>query len=108
MCIGMNEGFVKVGQVVDFPDGSLKKVSVDGEDVLVVCLSGKLYALANVCTHRGGPLNEGELEDGKVVCPWHGGQFDVATGKVVAPPPMKDLASLEVRIEGTDVLLKRK
>jgi nitrite reductase/ring-hydroxylating ferredoxin subunit len=104
----MSEEFVKVGQIADFPDGSLRKVSVNGEDILVVCLSGKLYAVANNCTHRGGPLNEGELEDGKVVCPWHGGQFDVTTGKVVTPPPMKDLTSLEVKIDGTDVLLKGK
>lgn len=104
----MSEEFVKVGQVVDFPESSLKKVGVNGVDVLVVCLAGKLYAVANSCTHRGGPLNEGELEDGKVICPWHGGQFDVATGKVTSPPPMKDLATFEVRIDGTDVFLRRK
>ena len=104
----MSEGFVNVGRVADFPEGSLKKVAVSGEDVLVVCLGGRLYAIANSCTHRGGPLNEGELEDGKVVCPWHGGQFDLATGKVVSPPPMKDATSFEVRIDGADVFLKRK
>ena len=100
--------FVKVGQMADFPDGSLKKVAVNGEDALIVCLAGKLYAIANSCTHRGGPLNEGEIEDGKVVCPWHGGQFDLATGKVTSPPPVKDLAAFEVRIDGTNVLLRRK
>jgi nitrite reductase/ring-hydroxylating ferredoxin subunit len=104
----MSEGFVSVGRVAEFPEGSLKKVVLNGEDVLVTCLGGKLYAIANGCTHRGGPLNEGELENGRVVCPWHGGKFDVSTGKVVSPPPMKDAASFEVRIDGTDVLLKRK
>jgi len=107
-CIEMSEGFVNVGRVVEFPEGSLKKVVVSGEDVLVICLGGKLYAIANGCTHRGGPLNEGELENGWVVCPWHGGKFDVVTGKVVSPPPMRDVASFEVRIEGAEVFLKRK
>jgi nitrite reductase/ring-hydroxylating ferredoxin subunit len=104
----MSEGYVNVGRVADFPDGSLKKVVLSGEDVLVACLGGKFYAISNSCTHRGGPLNEGKLEDGKVVCPWHGGQFDVATGKVVTPPPMKDAVAFDVRIEGTNVLLKRR
>jgi len=105
---GMSEGYVKVGQVAEFPAGSLKKVVFGGEDVLVANVGGKIYAITNTCTHRGGPLNEGELEGSTVICPWHGGQFDVTTGKVVGPPPMKDEIPFDVRIEGSDVLMKRK
>ncbi len=104
----MSEGFVKVGQLTDFPVGSLKKVSVTGEDVLVVNVGGTLYAMTNTCTHRGGPLDEGEVEGSTVTCPWHGGQFDVRTAKVVGPPPMRDEVSFEVHVEGAEVLLKRK
>ncbi len=104
----MSEDFAKVGKVTDFPTGSLKMVSVNGESVLVVNVAGTLYAMTNTCTHRGGPLNEGELEGSTVTCPWHGGQFDVQTGKVVGPPPQKDEMSFDVRIEGADVLLKKK
>ncbi len=104
----MSEGFVKVGQVADFPIGSLKKVAVGGEDVLVVNVGGTLYAMTSTCTHRGGPLDEGELEGNTVTCPWHGGQFDVRTAKVVGPPPMKDEAPFDVHVEGGDVLLKRR
>ncbi len=104
----MSEGFVKVGPLTDFPVGSLKKVSVSGEDVLVVNVGGTLYAMTNTCTHRGGPLDEGEVEGSTVTCPWHGGQFDVRTAKVVGPPPMRDEVSFEVHVEGAEVLLKRK
>jgi len=104
----MSEGYVKVGQVADFPVGSLKKVAVAGEDVLVASVGGKLHAITNTCTHRGGPLNEGELEGSIAVCPWHGGQFDVTTGKVISPPPMKDETAFDVRIQGSDVLLKKR
>jgi len=104
----MSEGYVKVGQVVEFPVGSLKKVVFGGEDVLVANVGGTLYAIGNTCTHRGGPLDEGELEGNNVICPWHGGQFDVTTGKVVGPPPMKDESLFDVRVEGSDVLMKRK
>ena len=104
----MCDAYVKVGLVSDFPSGSMKKVVVGGEDVVVGNVGGKLYAIANKCTHRGGPLNEGELEGNSVTCPWHGGQFDLPTGKVLAPPPLKDEPSFDVRIETSNVLLKKK
>lgn len=104
----MSEGYVKVGRVGEFSEGKLKKVQVAGEDVVVANLGGKIYAIAATCTHRGAPLDEGELDGTIVVCPWHGGQFDITTGKVVSPPPMKDQIPFDVRIQDYDVLLKKK
>jgi nitrite reductase/ring-hydroxylating ferredoxin subunit len=104
----LSDAFVKVGQKDEFPLGSLKKVTVGGVDVLVANVDGELYAIANTCTHQGGPLDEGELQGKIVTCPWHGGQFDVATGKVLEPPPRADEPSFEVKIQGIDVLLKKK
>jgi nitrite reductase/ring-hydroxylating ferredoxin subunit len=86
----------------------MKKVNVGGVDVLVANVDGQIYAIANSCTHHGGPLDEGELQGTVVTCPWHGGQFDVTSGKVLEPPPRADETSFEVKIEGTDVLLKKK
>lgn len=104
----MSEGYFKVGKVTYFPVGSLKKVVVGGEGVLVANVGGTLHAMMNSCTHRGGPLDEGELEGSTVICPWHGGQFDVTSGKVIGPPPMKDEVPFEVRVESSDVFLKKK
>lgn len=104
----MSEGFTKAGTVTDFPEGKLKKVQVKGEDVVVANISGKMYAMTATCTHRGGPLDEGELNGTTVVCPWHGGQFDITTAEVVSPPPMKDEVQFEVQIQGSDVLLKKR
>lgn len=104
----MSQEFVKVGQVSDFPSGLKKKVQVGAEDVLVANVDGKIHAISNKCTHRGGPLDEGEIEGTVVRCPWHGGQFDITTGKVLRPPPTKDETCFEVRIEATDVLLKKR
>ena len=106
--IDMSGEYVKVGQVSDFPKGSLKRVSVAGEDAVVGNIEGKLYAIANKCTHRGGPLNEGELKGATVTCPWHGGQFDIVTGKVLEPPPMKDCACFDVQLQGDNVLLRKR
>ena len=104
----MSDSFVKVGTIGDFPEGKLKKVQVAWEDVLMVKVEGKIYAIAGSCTHMGAPLAEGELEGTIVVCPWRGGQFDVTTGRVVSPPPMKDEVSFDVQITGADVLLRKK
>jgi len=103
----MSVGFVVVGRVEEFPEGRLKKVQFAGENVVVANVGGKLYAIAASCTHRGAPLDEGELDGTTLVCPWHGGQFDITTGKVVSPPPMRDEASFDVQIQGSDVLLKK-
>jgi nitrite reductase/ring-hydroxylating ferredoxin subunit len=102
------EGFVKVGQLKDFPVGSIKKVQVGGEDALVANVGGSLYAITSTCTHRGGPLHEGQVDGTVVICPWHGGQFDLTTGKVVSPPPMRDETSFEVKVQDSEVLLKKR
>jgi len=98
--------YVRVGQLTDFPSGSLKTVEVAGKQVLVANLAGELFAIDNTCTHRGGPLNEGTLEGKVVTCPWHGGQFDVTSGKVVGPPPRIDELTYSVKVQGNDVLIK--
>ncbi len=104
----MSDGFVLVGKMEAFPEGKLRKIQVNGADVLIANIDGRIYAINNACTHRGGPLHEGELEGTTVTCPLHGGQFDVTTGKVVSPPPMKDETTFEVRISGTDVMLRKR
>jgi glycine betaine catabolism B len=74
-------------------------VEVDGEKVCVANVEGKYYAIGNVCTHMGGPLAEGKLEGNVVQCPWHGSRFDVATGKVLRPPAMREEPTYEVKLE---------
>src|SRR3990170_427795 len=103
----MSEGFVKIGSLTDFPAGSMIKVQVKSEDVLVVNISGKIYAMGDVCTHRGCSLSEGTLEGTKIICPCHAGNFDVTTGKVIASPPKRDEPSYEVQLQGSDVLVKK-
>ncbi len=41
----------------------------------------KLFAIENICPHRQGPLADGIIGDGKVVCPLHGHKFDLSTGE---------------------------
>ena len=78
--------FVAVGMAEDFPEGTLKRVDVGGVPALVVRRDTRLFAIGAVCTHAGGPLDEGELDGMRVTCPWHGSKFCVDTGRVVGGP----------------------
>ncbi|MBI4894230.1 MAG: non-heme iron oxygenase ferredoxin subunit [Candidatus Aenigmarchaeota archaeon] len=100
--------FVKAAKVSDVPEGKMKMVTVSGEDVCLINSGGKFYAVEELCTHEDGPMHEGHLEDGKVVCPWHQARFDVKTGK--ADPgtdwASRDLKTFKAKVEGEDVLVE--
>ncbi len=65
----------------ELPRDSGRSLDIDGQRVALFNVDGKYYALADICMHRGGPLGEGYLESGKVICPWHAWDFDVKTGE---------------------------
>ena len=98
--------YVKVGQASDFEEGKMRKVEAGGMDVLVVRYEGKIHAIANTCGHAGGPLAEGEFDQGRVTCPWHGSLFRVRDGRVVGGPATFDQPRLTVREEGGAVEVK--
>jgi nitrite reductase/ring-hydroxylating ferredoxin subunit len=96
--------FVRVASVGDIPPGEMIIVEAGGKEVVVANVDGEFFAFQNECTHRQGPLGEGMLLDGGVVeCPFHGGQFDVRTGEVVASPPEEPVATYAVQVDGEDV-----
>ncbi|HYY43756.1 MAG TPA: Rieske (2Fe-2S) protein, partial [Actinomycetota bacterium] len=66
--------------------------------VMVVRDKGEIKALANRCTHRGGPLNEGRIDDGCVVCPWHQSTFDLSTGEIRRGPAASPQPAFETRV----------
>jgi nitrite reductase/ring-hydroxylating ferredoxin subunit len=78
--------YVKVGAPSDFAEGRLVRVDAGGLPTLVVRLEGKLHAIGAVCSHAGGPLEEGKLDDCIVTCPWHASRFDVRDGSVKGGP----------------------
>jgi nitrite reductase/ring-hydroxylating ferredoxin subunit/uncharacterized membrane protein len=74
-----------------FDDDALKegkptRAEFEGTPILLVRLNGEIYALAETCAHLGGPLSEGKIENGCIVCPWHGSTFDLETGEVFSGP----------------------
>jgi nitrite reductase/ring-hydroxylating ferredoxin subunit len=74
--------------------------------VLAVRLQGRLYAIAAVCSHAGGPLDEGQLNGTRVTCPWHGSVFCVTSGQVRGGPATFSQPRFAVREEEGRVDLK--
>ena len=66
-------------------------------DVLLVRQHGRVCALVHACSHLGGPLSEGTLKDGSVVCPWHGSEFALEDGRVMTGPATQNQPCLVVR-----------
>lgn len=98
--------FIKVAELSDLEDGDLMAVEVDGEPVCLARVDGAIYAFTDNCTHVGGPLNEGELDDCVLTCPWHGAQFDVRTGKVLRGPARQDILTYPIKVEGESILVQ--
>ncbi|RRA49664.1 Rieske (2Fe-2S) protein [Acidipila sp. EB88] len=85
--------------------GELREFTVEGRQLCVANDGGRLAAVDNICPHRQGPLAEGQLEAGRVLCPWHAWAFDLVDGVA----EHNSAASVEVfplEIEDTDVLVK--
>ncbi|MGH2363590.1 MAG: Rieske 2Fe-2S domain-containing protein [Chloroflexota bacterium] len=91
------EDFVAVGPIGDFPDNQMRSVDAAGLAVLVIRRGDKFYAMTNVCSHAGGPLNEGTLEGDIVTCPWHGSRFSLPDGRVTGGPATFSQAKLAIR-----------
>ena len=90
--------YVKVAQAADLPSGQAMAVTVGEKRIALFSIDGAIVAIADTCTHRGGPLSEGALKDGVVTCPWHGAQFNVKDGQVLRPPAAKGVSCYPVRI----------
>ena len=89
--------FTDIAASSDIAENTMKRVRKDDADLLVARQRGRVCALAHPCAHLGGPLSEGELKDGSVVCPWHGSEFALADGRVINGPSTHDQPVLDVR-----------
>ncbi len=92
-----------VAKVEDLSPGRGIAVEVDDRKIALFNVGGKYFAIGDACTHRGGPLSEGEIEGQTVICPWHGACFELATGKNLTPPAPGAVPCYGVRVEGSEI-----
>ena len=95
--------FVKAATTTEIEPGQARLVEVNGKQIALFNVGGEFFALDNTCTHRSGPLAEGDVSGHEVTCPWHGATFDIRTGEVMGPPAQRAVARYGVRVTGTDI-----
>ena len=88
-------------------DGRVIGVNIDGTPVALYNLRGEIFATHGICTHALALLSEGWVEDGKIECPLHQGQFDIRTGKALCAPLTQDLRTYAVKVEGDNIFVDR-
>ena len=92
--------FLEIAPVDELPNGERMFVDIGDTPIVVFNIAGQLFAIGDVCTHDDGPLGDGDIEGFNVVCPRHGAEFDVRTGKVTSMPAVVDIPAYPVRIVG--------
>jgi nitrite reductase (NADH) small subunit len=98
--------FIKLTTESELPPADEAKEFSCGEKTICIAnVNGTISAMDNVCLHRGGPLGQGMIEGGKVVCPWHAWQWDPVTGEAVHNRNAK-VAVYPLKIEDGDVLIE--
>ena len=91
--------YVVIANWDDLPNGERLFVEIDEYNIVVFNIAGKLFAIADICSHDDGPVGDGEFEsEFEIACPRHGAHFDVRTGEAVSLPAVIDIPAFPVRV----------
>jgi nitrite reductase (NADH) small subunit len=98
--------FLKLTTQSELPaEGEAKEFPLGDRMICIARVQGEISAMDNVCLHRGGPLGQGTIEADKLVCPWHGWQWDPKTGQAVNDPHTR-VALYPIKLEAGNVLIE--
>jgi len=101
------EDFEAVIEESELPEGKLKRAEHNGVPILLVRRGKHIFALAETCSHLGGPLAEGKLSGSSVQCPWHGSRFALEDGRVLDGPAVHPQPCLEARVRDGQIEVRR-
>ena len=90
--------WIRVAPAADIKPGDYASAEVDGTFVAVYNIDGEFFAIDDVCTHDGGGLSGGGIEDHQVICPRHGARFCLRTGQALSPPAYEPVRSYPTRV----------
>ena len=95
--------FTAVLPLASLPEATPTKASLGATALVLVRRGDMVHALRETCSHAGGPLAEGELNDDTITCPWHFSTFRLRDGAVVHGPAGTRQAAYRARIAGDQV-----
>jgi 3-phenylpropionate/trans-cinnamate dioxygenase ferredoxin component len=90
--------WLPIAPAESIPPGDFAQTEVDGALVAVFNVRGEFYAIADLCTHDGGGLTGGAVEEDVVICPRHGARFSLRTGEALTPPAYEPVRTYETRV----------
>ena len=93
----MSERWHDIGIAAEYAPGTCHVVDIGGREIAVANADGRLYAIDNVCTHDGGELATGSIENTEIICPRHGARFCLKTGAALTPPAYEPVRTHAVR-----------
>jgi nitrite reductase/ring-hydroxylating ferredoxin subunit len=102
----MPDAFVPAIRMSELPPGSMRRVLVDRECVVLANVKGTVYALQDMCGHARAALSRGTLTGHVIECPLHFARFDVRDGKPLGGPMATDVPTYEVRVDGDAVYVR--
>ncbi len=99
----MTERLVKAAMKSDIQSGTMKAVEVEGLHIGICKLGDSFYAIGDICTHDGAPLEGGEMVGDQIECPRHGARFDVKSGKAMCLPAITPVPTYKVEVKGEEL-----
>jgi nitrite reductase/ring-hydroxylating ferredoxin subunit len=96
----------KVARLSQLEEEYPAQVKIGGRELALSLVEGEVFATDNICSHAFARLSDGSLEGFELLCPLHGGSFDVRTGEPISPPCFTPIAVYECRVEDGDVLVR--
>ena len=97
--------FVEIAPASELPNGQRLFVEVADRPLVIFNIAGQFFAIGDVCTHDDGPLGDGEIEGFNIVCPRHGADFDVRTGKVMQMPAVVDIPAYPIQVREGNIFI---
>lgn len=100
-----NIEYFEIAPASDLPNGERLFVEIEGKPLVIFNIAGQFFSIADICSHDDGPVGEGDLEGFNVVCPRHGGEFDVRDGKAIQLPAVVDIPAYPVQVRNGTIFV---
>ena len=94
--------WVSVGKRDEIPPGASEVIVHEGKPIAIFNVDGAYFAISTICPHAAGPLTQGFVENGRIVCPWHGWSFPLSPEN----PPNDGLARYRVFMKGDEISIE--
>jgi 3-phenylpropionate/trans-cinnamate dioxygenase ferredoxin component len=97
--------YVEIAPASELPNGERLFVDLGDKPIVIFNIGGQFFAIGDVCTHDDGPLGDGAIEGDNIVCPRHGGEFEIRTGKAVQLPVVVDIPAYPVQVKDGNIFV---